>query len=300
METPQLPEGIQSRDLALFRAARQEKTLSDASLRALAKVGYDSRSRSTHPPAADYDRDQVNLTSFIGDDSGSMANPPRVAPSAGRFEGIQIASKAQILELAQNGWIDALSAFQNADTFRMQTALLHEGILVNEEGLSYLSLPHAIRLVRGVNLNPRGGSPIIRRTMETLGRAFEEGQEFRNNYVNDVRIYLMMAHDGGATDHDVRAEDVQPLIADARASHYLKFFFVGMAMDNSEACIQSYLDMGLLDEEIIRPGDNATKVIKSIEGSAQAIERVSNLAKRQVLALPAGEIAALARQNMGK
>jgi hypothetical protein len=295
----ELPSGIIGGDLALFRAARQEKTLSDASLRSLAKIGYDAK-RPTTGGAEQYDGDVIHLVNLLGDDSGSMDNPPVISSSEGYLRGVTVESKAQILEIAQNAFIDSLLGFPNAEAYRIQTALLNAGVLTDNEGQGFLQLQRAIRLRRGVNLNPNGGTPLRARTIETLGRAMAEAQSFRANFVTDIRVYLMLATDGAATDFHLNDSDVKPLIDDARASTAIKFFLTALAMDDDKDCIDSLKRMGFLDSEIVRPGGNAAKIAQSIDSTVTAIQRVANMDKRKMLALPSGEIAAIVRADLGK
>lgn len=245
----------------LFEEAKQEGLLSPESAQALIVNDIGAQIQAgLGINVNDVDASEVVLVTMMPDDSGSI-----------RFGG-----NADAVRDGHNMVIDSLLASKQRDNVLVHTRYLNGTILY-----PYCSLEQAVRM-DNKNYNPNLGTPLYDETVVMLGTVLAKTKEFQDNGV-PVRTITLILTDG----HDLHssrssAATVKSLVNDLlRAENHI---IAAMGFEDGSVKFRDvFTDMGLLDQWILTPKNNASDIRRAFQvfskSAVQASQSAVNFSK---------------------
>ena len=240
----------------LFQTAQEDGIVSPASLNALTVVdiGQDIQDALTGSIDA-VDSSEVVLVTMMPDDSSSI-----------RFEG-----NSQLVRDGHNLVLDSLLESKQQDAVQIHTRYL------NGELYPYTFLDQAPRMDQG-NYNPSGWTPLYDQTVLLLGTVIAQAQQFIDNGVA-VRTVTLIITDGA----DQGSQRANPAMVKSIVDDMLRTEdHIIAAMGIDDGCTdfkQVFREMGVRDEWIMTPGNNATDIRRAFQVFSQsAVQASQNIA----------------------
>lgn len=247
-----IPTDVQT----LFQSAQSSGALSSAAMQALtiADVGAMIQA-GLGTPVDDVLASEAVLVTMMPDDSGS----------------IRYAKNAQVVRDGHNLVLDALQQTQQRDSILAHTRFLNGHVL-----FPYCPIQQTLRLDER-NYDPALGTPLYDQTVVLLGTVLAKAQEFADNGV-PVRTVTLLITDG-ADMHSQRAtaQTVATLVRDMRQAETHIIAAMGID-DGSTDFRQVFRAMGIDEQWILTPGNDATQIRRAFQMFSQSAVRVSQSA----------------------
>lgn len=151
--------------------------------------------------------------------------------------------------------IEALRASKSDDAI-----IAHATQLINGHLYEYKKL-NEVPAITHKEYTPNGGhTPLYDRTIATLGTVLAKEQEFRANGV-PVRTATLIVTDGGDNSSKSRAADVAKVVRELRQRENHIVACMGIGEESSFR--QIFSEMGIDDNWILTPGQNASEIRKA-------------------------------------
>lgn len=197
----------------------------------------------------------VTLVSLLIDDSGS----------------IRFGSNAQLVREGHNLVLDALQGSKQKDGIFIHTRYLNGHVLY-----PYVPLDQAKRM-DAQNYDPCGGTPLYDETGVILGTVVAKQQEFVGNGVPARGVTVIITDGADAGSRKLTAAKLQPIIRDLLKTE--QHIVAGMGIDDGSTDFrQVFRDMGIQDEWILVPGNQASEIRKAFLLVSQSAVRASQAA----------------------
>jgi hypothetical protein len=240
----------------LFQAAQSSGALSAASMQALTIVDIGAMIQAgLGTPVDDVTASEAVLVTMMPDDSGS----------------ISAAGHAQVVRDGHNLVLEALQQTQQRDSILTHTRFLNGRVL-----FPYCQLVQSVRLDTQ-NYDPALGTPLYDQTVVLLGTVLAKAQEFAENGV-PVRTVTLLITDG-ADEHSQRAtaQTVAALVSDLRQAE--THIVAAMGIDDGSTDFRRvFRDMGIDDQWILTPGNDASQIRRAFQVFSQSAVRASQSA----------------------
>lgn len=236
---------------SLFQNAQAEGTLSAASLVALNVTDIGAQIQAGLGVSVDaVTASEVLLVTLMPDDSGSI-----------RFGG-----NAQAVRDGHNLVLDALAASKQKDGILVHTRYLNGTVL-----FPYAPLAGAVRM-DGHNYNPNEGTPLYDQTLVLLGTVLAKAQEFAENGVPARTVTLLLTD--GDDQHSTwgSLKKVRAVVQDLLRTE--RHIIAAMGIDDGHTDFRDvFRRMGIRDEWILTPGNNASEIRKAFQVFSQSVVR---------------------------
>ena len=238
----------------LFQAAQDEGLLSTTSLQALNVQDIGAQIQAGLGIAVDdVTASEVTLVTMMPDDSGSI-----------RFSG-----NAQTVRAGHNTVLDALLATQQKDNILAHTRYLNGHVLY-----PYRPIAQAIRMNQQ-NYDPNKGTPLYDQTIVLLGTVLAKSQEFADNGVPVRTVTLIITDGSDQHSCNATANKVASLVEDMLLAENHIIAAMGIDDGGNTDFHRVFKEMGIRDEWILTPGNNAKEIRQAFQLFSQSAVRVS-------------------------
>jgi len=200
----------------------------------------------------DVQASEVVLVTIMPDDSGSI-----------RFAG-----NAQAVRDGHNMVVNALKDSKQKDNILIHTRFLNGDVLY-----PYCALDQAVEM-DSHNYDPNLGTPLYDQSVVMLGTVLAKTKEFSDNGV-PVRTVSLILTDGSDQHSRLhRPKDVETLVNDMLMSE--NHIVAAMGIEDGYTDFQKiFREMGLRDEWILTPGNDASDVRRAFQVFSQSAVRAS-------------------------
>jgi len=200
----------------------------------------------------DVQASEVVLVTMMPDDSGSI-----------RFAG-----NAQAIRDGHNLVINALRDSKQKDSILVHTRYLNGDVLY-----PYCSLDQAIEMDSS-NYDPNLGTPLYDQSVVMLGTVLAKTKEFADNGVPVRTVSLILTDGSDQHSHLHRPRDVEKIVNDMLTSE--NHIVAAMGIEDGHTDFQRvFREMGLRDEWILTPGDDASSIRRAFQVFSQSAVRAS-------------------------
>ncbi len=282
----------------LFQTAQEDGVISPSSMNALTVVdiGQEIQEALTGDIGA-VESSEVVLVTVMPDDSGSI-----------RMEG-----NSQLVRDGHNLVIDALCASKQKDSILMHTRYLNGYVLY-----PYTNVAQAVRMDQH-NYNPCQGTPLYDQSVLLLGTVLAQAQQFIDNGVSVRTVTLVITDGADAHSNRANAAMVKSIVDDMlRTEDHIvaamgiddapkecwncgyKLRTTGIDVNMCPQCgdqfyrtnfKQVFREMGIRDEWIFTPGNNASEIRNAFQVFSQSAVRASQSAQHFSQTAQAGAFA---------
>jgi hypothetical protein len=238
----------------LFNKAREEGTLSDASMAALNVIDVgDQILAAMGTPAFDAPASEMVLVTMLVDDSGS----------------IRFARNADLIREGHNMVLEALKKTQQKDSIMVHTRYLNGFVLY-----PYSPVPGAVKMTKK-NYDPNLGTPLYDQAVTVLGTVLAKAQSFADNGI-PVRTITLILTDG-ADAHSVRSNErsVAAIVRDMlKAENHI---IAGMGVEDGDTTDfrKVFKNMGIEDQWILTPGRSEQDIRQAFHLFSRSVVRAS-------------------------
>jgi hypothetical protein len=238
----------------LFNKAKDEGTLSDASMAALNVIDIgDQILAAMGAPSLDAPSSEMVLVTMLVDDSGSI-----------RFGG-----NAQLIRDGHNMILEALGKTQQRDNIMVHTRYLNGFVLY-----PYCPVAKAAKM-NGKNFNPSLGTPLYDQSVTVLGTVLAKTQSFADNGIPARTVTLILTD--GADVHSVRSNErsVAAIVRDMlKAENHI---VAAMGVQDSEHTDfrQVFRSMGIEDRWILTPGRSEQEIRQAFNLFSRSVVKAS-------------------------
>jgi hypothetical protein len=240
----------------LFQAAQSSGTLSTAAMHALTIADIGAMIQAgLGTPVDDVMASEAVLVTMMPDDSGSI-----------RFAG-----NAQVVRDGHNLVLESLQHSQQRDSILAHTRFLNGHVL-----FPYCPILQTVQLDTH-NYDPALGTPLYDQTVVLLGTVLAKAQEFAENGVPVRTVTLLITDGADAHSQRATAQTVATLVHDMRQAETHIVAAMGID-DGSTDFRQVFRDMGIEDQWILTPGNDANQIRRAFQVFSQSAVRVSQSA----------------------
>jgi hypothetical protein len=237
----------------MFEAAKQEGTLSEASLQALAIPDLGAQIQAGLGLSVDdVPASEVVLVAMMPDDSGSI-----------RFAG-----NAQAVRDGHNLVLDALRQSKQRDGILVHTRYLNGQVLY-----PYCPVDQAAKM-DPQNFDPNGGTPLYDQSVVLFGTVLAKSREFADAGVPARTVTLLISDGADEGSMRARARDVAAIVRDMRRAETHIVAAMGVE-DGHTDFHRVFREMGIEDRWILTPAAGASDVRRAFQVFSQSALRAS-------------------------
>ncbi len=240
----------------LFEEAQDEGLLSPESAQALIVHDVGAQIQAgLGVNVDDVEASEVILVTIMPDDSGSI-----------RFAG-----NSEAIRDGHNMILNALLDSKQQDNILIHTRYLNGDVLY-----PYCTLEQAVKMDKQ-NYDPCLGTPLYDETVTMLGTVLAKTKEFSDNGVPVRTVTLIMTDGEDMHSNKAKPNTIKTIVNDMlRAENHI---VAAMGFDNGNIQFKKIFgEMGLLDQWILTPGNDASDIRKAFQMFSQSAVQASQSA----------------------